>query len=185
MLKVHELLAKYGFAILENAVSMSKDVKLLVYCDKRQAGKVSQQNTRREWVYDSVVVSSQSSIVSTHPTATIGGRQQMVLAESQTYTAKYAHQLKAILEGVFYDQRSSDWIMTMNSLRGGVFFWHESQRRWLRVGIRSFANTCFVYFVVHRKHEPTCPLRPGPGRCLGGACFIPVRLHSWFRKVGF
>jgi hypothetical protein len=185
MLKVHELLAKYGFAILENAVSMSRDAKPLVYCDKRQAGKVSQQNTKREWIYDSVVVSNQSSIVDTHPTATIGGRQQMVLAESLAYTAKYGHQLKAILEGVFYDQRSSDWIMTMNSLRGGGFFGlNPNTFRCGSVSVPSLIRVSF-YFVVHRKHEPTCPLRPGQGRCLGRACFIPVRLHSRFRKVRF
>ena len=158
MSKVHELLAKYGFAILENAVSMSKDSKPLVYCDKRQAGKVSQQNTTREWIYDSVVVSNQSSIVSTHPTATIGGRQQMVLAESLIYTAKYAHQLKATLEGIFFDQRSSDWIMTMNSLRGGGFDLIARTSFFLSpLGLRSFVEICFRV-IFRRKHEPACPL---------------------------
>ena len=100
-MKVHELLCKFGFAIVKGAVSNTKDDKSLVYCDKQQAGKVGRMSkTKREWIYDSVVTSTYTSIVSTHPTATIGGREQMILAESMSYTAKYAHQLKAVLEGI-------------------------------------------------------------------------------------
>ncbi len=58
----------------------------------------------------------------------------MVLAESRAYTAKYAHQLKAILEGIFYDQRSSDWSMTMNLLRGGGFLGQPARQLERRMG---------------------------------------------------
>jgi hypothetical protein len=98
--KVHELMCKFGFAILKGAVSQSKDDRPLVYCNKRQAEKVSLiSKTKREWIYDSVVTSNSTTIVSTHPTANFGGRQQMILVESLSYTVKYAHQLKAIVEG--------------------------------------------------------------------------------------
>jgi hypothetical protein len=100
-MKVHELLCKHGCAILKGAVSNTNDDTPMLYCDKRQAGKVSQlSKTKREWIYDSVVTSNHTSIVSTHPTAIIGGREQMILSESLTYTAKYDHQLKAVLEGM-------------------------------------------------------------------------------------
>ena len=99
-MKVHELLCKFGFAIVNGAVSKTIDDKPLVHCDRRQAGKVSLiSKTKREWIYDSVVLSNYTSIVSTNQTAIVGGREQMNLTESLNYTAKYAHQLKAILEG--------------------------------------------------------------------------------------